>query len=224
MLLVDDDDELLSSLAVLFGSSERLELGGTATNAREALAFCRAKRPHVVLADVRMPGLNGIALTRFLTEGSRQARPRVLVTTAFAIDEYLLAALGAGASGFVPKSSPWSEFDQALVTVHEGGIALPADLSAHLVELLLPGKPDLSVLSNRELEVLTLVGTGASRSQIAEALVLSEGTVRAHLDHLRIKLGARNRVDLALVARQAGLGFTPAKIRDLTEVRRGPAP
>lgn len=210
VLLVDDDVELLSSLTVLTDRSELLELVGSATDARKARAICASRRPGVVLADVRMAGTDGISLTRTLTGGERLGRPRVLVTTAFPLDEYLLAALGAGASGFLPKGVPWPELERALVTVDQGGIALPEQLSTHLVDLVLPARVDLSGLSSRELDVLALVGSGASLPLIAQALVLSEGTVRAHLEHLRTKLGAHNRVELALLARRAGLGYLEA--------------
>ena len=206
VLLVDDDAELLDSLAVLVEASARLTLAGIAASARPALEFCSTRRPAVALVDVRMPGPDGISLTRALCGGDRNRRPRVVVTTAFPLDEYLLAALGAGASGFLPKGAPWAEVEEALVVVDRGGLALPAALSARLVDLVLPGQ-DLGTLSDRELQVLALVGSGLSTSEIAEQLVISEGTVRAHLEHLRAKLGARSRAELAAAAREAGLGY-----------------
>ena len=150
VLLVDDDTDLLDSLQILVEASERLDLAGRVTNTADAIEHCRRHQPDVVLADIRMPGADGLSLTRTLTGGSRQGRPRVLVTTAFPLDEYLLAALGGGASGFLSKAAPWAEIELALVTVNQGCIALPAALSARLVELMLPGRASLAVLTPRE--------------------------------------------------------------------------
>ena len=205
LLLVDDDADLLDSLALLVEASSQLSLAGRAINSAKALALSRRRRPDVVLADIRMPGHDGISLTRSLTGGNRHARPRILVTTAFPLDAYLLAALGGGASGFLAKGAPWPEIEQALVRVHRGEIVLPEAMSARLVELTLPGLPRLDSLTDRELQILALVGSGFSQADIARRFVLSESTVRAHLEHLRNKLDARSRAELALAAREAGL-------------------
>jgi DNA-binding NarL/FixJ family response regulator len=209
VLLVDDDVDLLHSMALLVEASFRLRLAGCAANTQDALDLCAQRHPDVVLADIRMPGRDGINLTRVLTGGDRQARPRVLVTTAFALDEYLLAALGGGASGFLPKGASWEDTEHALVRVDHGDIVLPEVMYSRLVDLILPGHAQLGSLSKREVEVLSMVGAGRTVPEIAAALVLSEGTVRIHLEHLRTKLGARSRTDLAIVAYQAGLGHGP---------------
>jgi DNA-binding NarL/FixJ family response regulator len=208
VLLVDDDTEWLDSVTVLMGVSQRLRLVGVATRTSEALASCAKLRPDVVLADVRMPGADGLCLTRALTSGDRRRSPKVVVATAFHLDEYLLAALGAGASGFVAKSLAWPEIEDALVVAHHGGIALPAQTSAHLVELVLPGHGELARLTPKETEVLALVGAGHTQCQIAEMLVISQGTVRTHLEHLHSKLGVTTHLELGLIARQAGLGYS----------------
>ncbi len=221
VLVVDDDADLLASLAVLFADSPRLALAGTATCTSDAIRACEQLRPDVVLADVRMPGPDGLSLTRTLTRGNRRGVPKVLVTTGFVLDEYLLGALGAGACGFIPKTAPWAEVEAALLTVHAGGLVLPAELSAHLVELVLPGRAELGDLTPRELEVLTMVSTGRCAGQIAQSLFVSESTVKAHLEHLRTKLGASNRLELALIARSAGLGYATCDERPSGEVTGG---
>lgn len=209
VLLVDDDTDLLDSLQILVEASEHLLLAGRASDTAHAIEHCRRRQPDVVLADIRMPGADGLNLTRTLTGGTRQGRPRVLVLTAFPLDEYLLAALGGGASGFLAKGAPWPEVEQALVTVGEGGIVLPTALSARLVDLMLPGRPTSPALTPRELEILALVGAGNTQDEISAKLTISNSTVRAHLEHLRNKLGVRSRAGLILAAREMGLGCSP---------------
>ena len=209
VLLVDDDIDVLDSLEVLVTASPRLRLAGRAASTHEALQHCQLNHPEVVLADIRMPGPDGLTLTRALTRGDRRNYPRVLVTTAFPLDEYLLAALGGGASGFLAKGAPWPDVHDALLTVADGGIALPPTLTARVIDLTLPGRANLATLTERELQVLTLVGSGHDLAAIATTLFVSEHTVRAHLEHLRAKLAVRTRADLAIAARQAGLGHLP---------------
>jgi DNA-binding NarL/FixJ family response regulator len=164
VLLVDDDTDLLDSLEILVEASEHLDLAGRATNTAHAIGHCRRHQPDVVLADIRMPGADGLSLTRTLTGGSRRGRSRMLVTTAFPLDEYLLAALG-GASGFLAKGAPWAEIEQALVTIGQGGIAVPTALSARLVDLMLPGRPTLAALTPRELQILALSAPATPRTR-----------------------------------------------------------
>ncbi len=216
VLLVDDDTDLLDSLQILIEASEHLDLAGRATSTAAAIEHCRRHQPDVVLADIRMPGRDGLSLTRTLTDGSRQGRPRVLVTTAFPLDEYLLAAIGGGASGFLAKVAPWAEIELALVTVYQGGIALPGALSAWLVDLMLPGRASLAVLTQREFQILALVGAGDTQDEISAKLIISDSTVRAHLEHLRNKLGVRSRAELTIAARESGLGCAPNAEADST--------
>lgn len=209
VLVVDDDTDQLDSLCLLVGASPRLSLAGSATNTTEALRLLERSQVDVVLADVRMPGPDGISLTRTVTSGRRDHRPRVVVLTAFALDHYLLTALGGGASGFFPKTVPWDQLEAALIKVDRGGVALPAGLSERAVNLALPGQAGLDQLSARELQILTLIGLGHTQEQIAERLVISNNTVRAHLEHVRTKLDAHNRAQLAVAARNAGLNHPP---------------
>lgn len=227
LMVVDDDPIMVRAVSALVDASAVVALAGTATGADEAVALCMDRRPDVVLADVRMPGRDGISLAAQLTGGNRSARPRVLVTTAFAADDYLVRALGSGASGFIAKSAPWPEVERSVQVVHDGGIALPGDLTARLVAVLLPGTAHGGQLTRREEHVLQLVGAGRSPRQIAGDLVVSEATVRTHLDHLRAKLGVRTRVELALAARAAGLGYlvtgAAEPTDDATPAPAGPA-
>ena len=209
VLFVDDDTELLSQYRLLAGASHRLRLAGAAPSAAEALRTCAISRPNVVVADVRMPGTNGLDLTRALLRGQPGRSPKIVVLTAFACDEYLVEAVGAGARGFLPKSCSWPQLEDAVVAVDEGRLALPPALSARLVELLLPGELDLGGLSPREVEVLRLVGSGASPKEVASKLYIAEGTARTHIERLRRKLGANSRTQLALAARASGLWLHP---------------
>ena len=205
VLVVDDDADLLETIPVLLEASGRLRLAGVAACAATALAMSAEVDPDVVLADVRMPGTDGIGLTRALTGGDRESRPKVIVVTAFALDHYLLAAIGGGASGFLPKGLPWEQIEQAVIDVHHGGTALPPQLARRAVGLSLTGHPGLGSLSDRELEVLAFVGAGLSPKEIAAALHVTEGTTKVHLEHLRSKLDATNQVQLAIIALRAGL-------------------
>lgn len=205
VLVVDDDPDLLETIPILLGASGRLRVAGVAADTPRALTLSAAVRPDVVLADIRMPGPDGISLTRALTGGDRSHRPKVLVVTAFALDHYLLAAIGGGASGFLPKGLPWEQIEQAVIDVHHGRTALPPHLALRTLELSLTGHPGLGSLSKRELQVLAQVGTGASPKQIATVLHVSEGTIKVHLEHLRSKLDATTQVQLAIIALRAGL-------------------
>lgn len=205
VLLVDDDLDTLESLAVLTVASKQLLLAGCASSGRQAVERCAELKPDVVLTDVRMPGVDGLSMTRSILRGRRGGSPDVLVMTAYRQDNYLLGALGAGANGFLLKGAPWQEVERAILRIHDGELVVPADLLKRMARFLLPGSIDLSGLSPRELEVLRLVGNGASADDIAAELYISAGTVRAHLEHLRRKLHVGTRLELGLVARQAGL-------------------
>lgn len=209
VLLVDDDLDTLESLAVLTTASPRLRLAACASNGREAIAQSETLHPDVVVTDVRMPGIDGLSVARTILRGRRAGAPRVLVMTAYQKDDYLVGALGAGADGFLLKGTPWPELEQAILRVHAGEVVVPPDLVAGMVRLLLPGSIDLSQLSRRELEVLTLVGGGAASEEIATKLHISEGTVRTHLEHLRRKLRVSTKLELGVVARNAGLVVQP---------------
>lgn len=208
VLIVDDDTETAEALGELCNTTPDLRFAGSASTTPEALRLVNELKPDVVLADVRMPGPDGIELARALGRGSRSAGPKIVMLTAFPHDDYLLAALGAGASGFLPKSAPWPEVADAVRSAQAGGAFIPPALTRRLVDLVMSPSGDAPRLTKRESEVLAAVGAGQTNEQIAKACYMSVGTVRTHLEHLRLKLGLASRVELALAARRLGLGYT----------------
>lgn len=123
--MVDDDADLMPALGDLCASTEDIRLVGTAAGGAQALEVVRSLEPDVVVTDVRMPGPDGIELTRRLAGSGRDERPKMLVLTSFPLDDYLLGALAAGASGFLPKSTPWADLAHAVRVVHAGGAVIP---------------------------------------------------------------------------------------------------
>lgn len=206
MLVAEDDADTAEAVGQLVATTPGLALAGWAAHGRQAVALARVGDPDVVLMDLRMPGTDGIAATRMLAAGRRDGRPRVLVLTAFAADTYVVEALVAGASGFLPKSAAWEEVVTAIVAVSQGGAVVPPVLLRRLLDSVLPAgaAPDLSVISPREREVLALVGQGRTNDEIAAALYVSVATVKTHVARLRDELGVRDRVGLALAARAGG--------------------
>jgi len=202
---------------------------GQAANGAEAVAVARAARPDVVLMDVRMPVLDGIEATRQITAAPESAGVRVIILTTFDLDEYVFAALRAGASGFLLKDTLPGDLLTAIRVV-AGGEALlapsitrrliiefarkpapaPATAAARAGSLASPRMGDVaSLLTERECEVLRLVATGLSNAEIAGRLCISPATAKTHVAHLLTKLDARDRVQLVIIAYQAGLA-TPA--------------
>ena len=207
VVVVDDDSDAAEALGDLCASSDGLRFSGWAANTADGLALIEQTRPDIVLADIRMPGPDGITLTRSLAGAGRDRRPRVIVVTAFALDEYLLAALAAGASAFLPKSTPWPEIAATIRAVNQGAAVVPPMLTRRLLDLVMAPVDNTVALTERETQILTMVGAGQTNEQIAGRCYVSIGTVRTHIEHLRAKLGATSRVELALAARRYGLGY-----------------
>lgn len=208
LVVVDDDVEATEAVGDLCQATEDLRVVGSAANAEEGLSVISTADPDVALVDVRMPGLDGVELTRRLAGNGRDQRPKVVVLTAFAHDDYLVRGLAAGASAFLAKSTPFPELAEAIRAVHRGAAVIPPDLTRRLLDLVMaPANPPVG-LTEREREILSLVGAGYANSDIASACFVSVSTVRTHLEHLRAKLGLRDRVSLALAARRLGLGYT----------------
>ena len=174
----------------------------------------RRLRPDVVLMDIRMPVLDGIAATRELVAGRPEGRPRVLVLTTFDLDEYVFEALRAGASGFLLKDAPPGRLVAAVHAVSDGEALLAPQITRRLVERFAqparPTPPGLEELTAREREVLTLVARGLSNAEIAEQLVLTLPTVKTHVSRVLMKLGLRDRVQAVVLAYEAGL-VTPLR-------------
>ena len=193
---------------------------GEAADGAEAIELARAAEPDVVLMDIRMPGTDGVAATGQITNQQTAGRPaRVLILTTFDLDEYVYAALRAGASGFLLKSISPGELLNAIQVVAAGDALLAPSVTRRLVEEfartppLTPVAPAgggaLDVITAREREVLALVAGGLSNSEIAKRLDITPATTKTHVGHLLTKLGARDRVHLVILAYQAGLA-TPA--------------
>ncbi|MFF4808103.1 response regulator [Micromonospora chersina] len=213
VLLADDQTLIRAGFRVLIDSAPDLTVVGEAATGREAVARARDTRADVVLMDIRMPDMDGLAATREITADEDLAGVRVLVLTTFEVDEYVFEALRAGASGFLGKGVEPAELLDAIRTVAAGDALLSPKATRGLIARFLaqpepepPASPDrLRALTEREREVLTLVATGLSNEQIAERLVVSPLTAKTHVNRAMAKLGARDRAQLVVFAYQTGL-------------------
>jgi DNA-binding NarL/FixJ family response regulator len=207
VMIVDDQTLVREGLASLLSLTPDLEVVGKAGDGAEALALVECCKPDVVLMDVRMPGMNGVAALRHL----RASHPhlRVLMLTTFDDDDYLFASLEAGAAGYLLKSIDPDQLAATIRAVHRGEIALDTGVTRRVVEAALHGGASaaapLERLTARELEVLCLAAQGANNREIAELLVLTPGTVKNHLSHIFDKLGARDRIHALRLAQEWGL-------------------
>lgn len=213
VLLADDQPLLRGGFKVLIDAQPDLEVVGEASDGHEAVALARTTRAEVVLMDIRMPGLDGLAATRLITRDDDLAGVRVLILTTFEIDEYVFQALRYGASGFLGKSAQPEELVAAIRTVSRGDALLsPAATKALIARYLTfpdhtdPPRPaQLGSLTNREREVVTLVAAGLSNDDIAGRLVVSPATAKTHVNRAMVKLGARDRAQLVVIAYQTGM-------------------
>jgi two-component system response regulator DesR len=195
VVVAEDQSMVLGALVALLEIERDIEVVGKARNGREALELVRSLAPDVVLTDIEMPELTGLDLAQSVRQ--QHPRTRVLILTTFARPGYLRRALDAGASGYVLKDSPSDRLADAIRRVHAGGRAVDPELAA---EAWGDGDP----LTDRERQVLRLAGDGRSGPEIAGELRLSEGTVRNYLSDAISKVGGRNRVDAARIARTKG--------------------
>ncbi|MFF7443585.1 response regulator [Streptomyces sp. NPDC008122] len=210
VLLVDDQPLVRAGLRVLMADTPDLEVAGEAGTGTEAVARARDLRPDVVVMDVRMPGMDGIEATRIVTAGP--GAPRVLVLTTFDDDEYVYGALRSGASGFLVKDMALDDILAAIRVVAGGDALIAPGVTRRLIEEF-AARPDpvrrpprgLDGVTDREREVLTLVGRGLSNGEIAERLHISTATAKAHVARLFSKLDARDRVQLVILAYERGL-------------------
>lgn len=212
VLLVDDDPLVRAGLAMIIASASDLLVAGEAGDGLEAVDSVRAHRPEVVLMDIRMPRLDGIAATARLR--AMPAPPEVLVLTTFQADAYVLDALRAGASGFLLKDTPPPEILAAIRQVAGGGTTLSPSVARTVIDHIAQSAGDerrasaeavLAQVSQREREVAVEIGRGRSNAEIAAALFLSEATVKAHVSRLLTRLDLNNRVQIALLVHDAGL-------------------
>ncbi len=213
-VLVADDQALVRSAVVdLVGHADGLDVVGEAADGRRAVELARRLRPDVVLMDIRMPGMDGIAATQAICDDADLAGVRVLVLTTFEEDAYIVGALRAGASGFLGKGSDPDEIVAAVRAVHAGDALLsPAatrtliDRYVRPVEATAGAVPEaLSQLTEREVEILTLVGRGLSNAEIADDLVISPHTAKTHVNRVMAKLHAHDRAQLVIAAYENAL-------------------
>ncbi len=208
-ILVADDQQLVrSGFRMILGADPELEVVGEAGDGVEAVARARDLQPDVVLMDVRMPRVDGIEATRQLS--AREDAPRVLMLTTFDLDEYVFAALRAGASGFLLKDAPEAQLLAAIRIVADGGSLFAPTVTRRLIERFADlgeqqAPPDLDGLTARELEVLGLLARGRSNAEIAAELVVSEHTVKTHVARVLGKLGLRDRIQAVILAYESGL-------------------
>ncbi len=209
--LVDDQPLVRMGLRVLIESEDDLVLAGEAENGREALELIRTTRPDVILLDIRMPIMDGISALRKITADPLLNGVRVIMLTTFELDEYVFEALQAGAAGFLIKDSEPVDMLRAIRLVAAGESLLSPSVTRRVIASF-SGRPavqrehpQLKELTDREREVLALIGEGLNNGEIAERLVVSPATARTHVSRAMIKLGARDRAQLVVIAYQSGL-------------------
>jgi DNA-binding NarL/FixJ family response regulator len=210
VLVADDQTLVRSGFRMILDAQEDIEVVGEAGDGAEALALARQAAPDVVLMDIRMPNVDGLDATRRLMAVA--GAPRVLVLTTFDTDEYVYAAMKAGASGFLLKDVRPEQLAEAVRTVAAGETLLAPAITRRLIERFVrlppPGAgrpPQLAALSEREREVLLLVARGLSNREIAAALFVTEATVKTHFTRVLSKLGLRDRVQAVVLAYECGL-------------------
>jgi DNA-binding NarL/FixJ family response regulator len=211
VLLADDQALVRAGFRALLDAQDDIEVVGEAADGDEAVAMARRFTPDVVLMDIRMPGTDGLHATRAIADDERLAGVRVVILTTFELDEYVFEALRSGASGFLVKHTEPVELLRAVRAVAAGDALLSPSVTRRLIgEFATRAKepanlPGLSVLTEREREVMTLVGEGLTNEEIAQRLVVSPATAKTHVSRTMVKLGARDRAQLVVFAYEAGL-------------------
>ncbi|MFI7705141.1 response regulator [Nonomuraea sp. NPDC049480] len=215
VLVVDDQVLIRAGLAALIRAAPDLDVVGEAASGEEAVRLAARTRPDVILMDIRMPGMDGIAATERILAAPGPSKPKVLILTTFDLDEYVYNALRAGASGFLLKETTPQRLLAAIHTVAGGDTLLAPAATRRLIEAFLPVRdpaPDAGgpartpdPLTGREAEVLVLVGRAMSNKEIADHLVVSESTVKTHLNRAMAKLGLSSRAQAVAYAYEHGL-------------------
>ena len=213
VLIADDQPLMRTGFRMILDAEPDLEVVGEAADGAEAVRLAAGARADVVLMDVRMPGMDGIEATRRLAGDGVQDPVRVLILTTFDLDEYVLSALRAGASGFLLKDVPPEDLVDAIKVVAAGDALLAPSVTRRLLDRFASNLPDpaaarpaaLDTLTARELEVLGLVARGMSNAEIAEHLVVSETTVKTHVGRVLAKLDLRDRVQAVVLAYETGI-------------------
>jgi DNA-binding NarL/FixJ family response regulator len=210
VLLVDDDDLMRAGLRSVLASDDAIEVVGEAGDGRAAVELARVSTADVVLMDVRMPGLDGVAATRELL--AVQPEARVVILTTFEQDDYIFGALSAGASGFLLKRTRPEDLIAAVHTVAAGDALLSPSVTRTVIERTARRPPPdrsaeqrVAELTPREREVLGLIGRGLSNGEIASTLVIEESTVKTHVKRILMKLRLRDRVQAVIFSYESGL-------------------
>jgi DNA-binding NarL/FixJ family response regulator len=220
ILLADDQALIRSGIRALLEAEDDVEVVAEATDGQQAVTLAAGHRPDIALVDIQMPVLDGLEATRQIVCDERLDGVHVVILTNFGLDEYIFAALRAGASGFLLKDTQPAELLQALRVVMRGDALLSPAVTRRLISEFVARPPDavavagMETLTSREREVAALVAHGLSNDEIAAALVLSPATAKTHVSRAMIKLGARDRAQLVVFAYQTGLvaprGTAPA--------------
>ena len=212
ILLADDQPLVRAGFAMILDAEDDMTVVGEAGDGAAAVALAASARPDVVLMDIRMPGMDGLAATRQITADKALAGVKILVLTTFELDQYVFEALRSGASGFLVKHTQPGDLVRAVREVAAGEALLSPSVTRRLIAEFTarPARPALtpptmSVLTERESEVVTLVAQGLTNEEIAAELVISPATARTHVSRAMVKLHARDRAQLVVFAYQAGL-------------------
>lgn len=212
LLLVDDQALIRAGLRVLLESAADIEVVAEATDGATAIEVLRSQQVDVVLMDIRMPIMDGLAATKIIMNDAELNETRVIMLTTFAEDEYIIEALRHGASGFLVKDSEPADLINAVRVVNQGEALLSPSVTRSLISTIASRSTSLSsnlstldILSDREREVLVLVGAGLNNTEIAEKLYLSPLTAKTHVSHIMAKLNVRDRTQLVVIAYETGL-------------------
>ena len=213
VLIVDDQALVRMGLRALVASEPGMEVVGEASDGDAAVTLTRACAPDVVLMDIRMPGIDGLTALRTITSDPALAGTRVVMLTTFELDEYVFAALEAGASGFLIKDADPDDILRAVRAAADGESLLSPTVTRTVISTFTQQRrpatherhPRLDDLTEREREVLELVAQGLNNDELATRLFISKATARTHVSHILLKLGARDRAQLVVIAYQSGV-------------------
>jgi DNA-binding NarL/FixJ family response regulator len=213
VVVVDDQALIRAAVRDLLDSAPGIDVVGEAADGEAGVDAVRHLRPDVVVCDIRMPRMDGIEATRLICRDPDLSDTRVLILTTFEEDDYVVAALRAGASGFIGKGAEPEDIVQAVRAVHDGGALLSPAATRAMIEKYVRGaaseaplpSPALDALTDREREILRLVGRGRSNDEIAAELYISPHTAKTHVKNTMIKLGAHDRAQLVIAAYESGL-------------------